>query len=177
MELRHLRYFLVLAETLNFTRAAERLQHGPAAPQPADPAKLEEELGVSLLGARPPLRLTRRALFQEHGSRLLAQLDEVRDGTRRVAEGRKRLLGIGFAPSTLYGALPELIRRLRTDAGLELGLSELITLQQVKGLKSGRIDIGFGRIRIEDAAVVQEVLHEDPLVAVCRPGIRCWARR
>ncbi len=170
MELRHLRYFLVLAETLNFTRAAERL-HMAQPPLSRQIQQLEEELGVSLLERGRPLRLTEAGrYFQEHGSRLLAQLDEVRDGTRRVAEGRKRWLGIGFAPSTLYGALPELIRRLRTDAGLELGLSELITLQQVEALKSGRIDIGFGRIRIEDAAVVQEVLHEDPLVAVLPAG-------
>lgn len=68
------------------------------------------------------------------------------------------MLGIGFAPSTLYEELPELIRQLRASGDIELGLSELITLQQVEALKRGRIDIGLERIRIDDPAVVQEVI-------------------
>ncbi|MBS7666602.1 LysR family transcriptional regulator, partial [Vibrio cholerae] len=68
--------------------------------------------------------------------------------------------------------LPELIRRLRTHEALELelGLSEMTTLQQVEALKSGRIDVGFGRIRIDDPAIVQRVLVEDRLVAVLPSG-------
>jgi DNA-binding transcriptional LysR family regulator len=66
--------------------------------------------------------------------------------------------------------LPELIRELRQDSELELGLSEMTTLQQVEALKSGRIDIAFGRIRIDDAAIAQQVLREDPLVAVLPKG-------
>jgi DNA-binding transcriptional LysR family regulator len=81
-------------------------------------------------------------------------------------------MGIGFAPSTLYGVLPELIRRLRSDEylELELGLSEMTTLQQVQALKAGRIDIGFGRIRIDDPAIHQRVLTEDRLVAALPAG-------
>ena len=174
MELRHLRYFQAVAQTLNFTRAAEQL-HIAQPPLSRQIQQLEDELGVSLLERARPLRLTEAGrYFHEHSSALLHQLDTLRDNTRRIGQGRKTWMGIGFAPSTLYGLLPELIRRLRADeAGeleLELGLSEMTTKQQVEALKAGRIDIGFGRIHIEDPAVVQQVLSQDRLMAVLPAG-------
>ncbi len=170
MELRHLRYFRVVAETLNFTRAAEQL-HLAQPPLSRQIQQLEAELGVVLLERSRPLRLTEAGrFFYEHASQLLEQLSRVCDDTRRIDKGQRRWLGIGFAPSTLYGALPELIRRLRASGDIELGLSEMVTLQQVEALKTGRIDIGFGRIHIDDAAVVQKVIREDPLVAALPAG-------
>jgi LysR family transcriptional regulator, benzoate and cis,cis-muconate-responsive activator of ben and cat genes len=170
MELRHLRYFQVLAETLNFTRAAERL-HIAQPPLSRQIQQLEDELGVALIERGRPLRLTEAGrFFHEHSSALLEQLGKVCDSTRRIGSGEKAWLGIGFAPSTLYGVLPELIRRLRSDAGLELGLSETTTVQQVEALKAGRIDIGFGRIHIDDAAIHQQVLTLEPLVVALPAG-------
>jgi len=172
MELRHLRYFQVLAETLNFTRAAERL-HIAQPPLSRQIQQLEEELGVVLLERGRPLRLTEAGrYFYEHSHTLLNQLATVCDNTRRIGAGQKTWMGIGFAPSTLYGVLPELIRRLRSDEqlDLELGLSEMTTLQQVQALKAGRIDIGFGRIRIDDPAIHQRILTEDRLVAALPAG-------
>ena len=131
--------------------------------------QLEDELGVVLLERGRPLRLTEAGrFFYEHANVLLEQLNTVCANTRRIGQGEKTWLGIGFAPSTLYGVLPELIRMLRTHEALELelGLSEMTTLQQVEALKAGRIDVGFGRIRIDDSAIVQRVLVEDRLVAV-----------
>ncbi|MGV8920217.1 MAG: LysR family transcriptional regulator [Pseudomonas sp.] len=172
MELRHLRYFQVLAESLNFTRAAERL-HMAQPPLSRQIQQLEEELGVVLLERGRPLRLTEAGrYFYEHSHTLLNQLGTVCDNTRRIGAGEKTWMGIGFAPSTLYGVLPELIRRLRSDdfLELELGLSEMTTLQQVQALKAGRIDIGFGRIHIDDPAIHQRVLIEDRLVAALPAG-------
>lgn len=170
MELRHLRYFREVARTLNFTRAAENLYIAQP-PLSRQIQQLEDELGIALLERGRPLRLTEAGrFFHEHCTQLLEQLGRVCDDTRRIAQGQKRWLGIGFAPSTLYGALPELIRRLRGDGDVELGLSELITLQQVDALKNGRIDIGFGRIHIDEPAIVQQVIRQDPLVAVMPIG-------
>ncbi len=165
-----MRYFRVLAQTLNFTRAAEQLNIAQP-PLSRQIQQLEDELGVALLERSRPLRLTEAGrFFHEHSSQLLEQLVRIGDDTRRVAAGQKRWLGIGFAPSTLYGALPELIRQLRSLGDVELGLSELITLQQLEALKSGRIDIGFGRMLFDDPTITQEILRQDPLVAALPAG-------
>lgn len=166
MELRHLRYFKVLAETLNFTRAAEQLNIAQP-PLSRQISQLEDQLGTLLVVRERPLRLTEAGrFFYEQTCTVLQQLQSISDNTRRIGQGQRQWLGIGFAPSTLYTVLPELIRELRRDRELELGLSEMTTLQQVEALKNGRIDIAFGRIHINDPAIHQQVLCEDPLVAV-----------
>lgn len=170
MELRHLRYFKVLAETLNFTRAAEIL-HIAQPPLSRQISQLEEELGTALVVRERPIRLTEAGrFFYKQVCTQLQQLETIVDTTRRIGQGQRHCLGIGFAPSTLYTSLPKLIRDLRQDRGLELSLSEMTTVEQVEALKSGRIDIGFGRIRIDDPAIEQEVLSQDPLVAVLPKG-------
>ncbi|MCI0911318.1 LysR family transcriptional regulator [Pseudomonas putida] len=170
MELRHIRYFQAVAQTLNFTRAAERL-HIAQPPLSRQIQQLEEHLGTALLERSRPLQLTEAGrFFYEQSGTLLKQLEQLCENTRRIGQGQRQWLGIGFAPSTLYAVLPELIRELRRDADLELGLQEMTTLQQIEALKSGRIDIGFGRIHFDDPAIHQEVLREDPLVAVLPVG-------
>lgn len=170
MELRHLRYFQALARTLNFTRAAEQL-HIAQPPLSRQIQQLEEMLGVALLERGRPLRLTEAGrFFHEQSATLLDQLESICDSTRRIGQGQRQWFGIGFVPSALYGVPPELIRHLRGDPELELGLLEMTTLQQVEALKSGRIDIGFGRIRIDDPAIRQSVLSEEPLVAALPAG-------
>ncbi|MFJ4054984.1 LysR family transcriptional regulator [Pseudomonas sp. NPDC089743] len=170
MELRHIRYFQAVAQTLNFTRAAERL-HIAQPPLSRQIQQLEEHLGTALLERSRPLQLTEAGrFFYEQSGTLLKQLEQLCENTRRIGQGKRQWLGIGFAPSTLYAVLPELIRELRRDADLELGLQEMTTLQQIEALKSGRIDIGFGRIHFDDPAIHQEVLREDPLVAVLPVG-------
>ncbi|MDR6676480.1 LysR family transcriptional regulator [Pseudomonas oryzihabitans] len=170
MELRQLRYFCVLAKTLNFTRAAELL-HIAQPPLSRQIQQMEDELGVVLIERGRPLKLTEAGrFFNEQAAQLLEQFERTCADTRRMSEASKRFLSIGFAPSTLYGQLPDLIRRLRSHGDIELNLAELITLQQVEALKRGRIDIGFGRILIEDPSITQVILREDPLVAVLPEG-------
>ncbi|MBF4209240.1 LysR family transcriptional regulator [Pseudomonas donghuensis] len=170
MELRHLRYFRVLAQTLNFTRAAEQL-HIAQPPLSRQIRQLEDTLGVELLERGRPLRLTEAGrFFHEQSAALLDQLEQIAEGTRRIANSERQWLRIGFAPSTLYDLLPELIRQLRRNEKLELGLQEMITLQQVEALKAGRIDVGFGRIHIKDPAIEQVLLREEALVVALPCG-------
>jgi DNA-binding transcriptional LysR family regulator len=178
MELRHLRYFAAVARELNFSRAAERL-HIAQPPLSRQIRQLEDELGAQLFDRRArPVRLTAAGQFF-HGQavQLLERLDEVRAATGRIARGGREWFGIGFVPSTLYGPLPEVIRRFReSEPGVDVGLSELTTLQQVEALKAGRIDVGFGRLRFDDDRIDGEVVSEERVV-VALPATHRFSRR
>ena len=151
VELRHLRYFTTVAAEGSFSRAAEKL-HIAQPPLSRQVQQLEDELGVRLLDRGRPLTLTEpgRYLF-EQGRQILQRIDEMRAMTKRIAKGMVLQFNIGFVASTLYDALPELIRRFRIIApDAEVNLLEMTTLEQVAALKDGRIDVGFGRLRFDD---------------------------
>ncbi|QGZ63603.1 LysR family transcriptional regulator [Paraburkholderia acidisoli] len=171
MELRHLRYFVAVAEEKNFTRAAERLNIAQP-PLSRQIQQLEETLGVQLLerGSRP-LKLTETGkFFYSHASQLLAQTAELESMTRRVGN-IERSLSVGFVGSTLYGLLPKIIRRFRDEnPTVELSLHEMSTMDQLRALKEGRIDVGFGRIRTEDVNIRRVVLREEKLIAALPQG-------
>ena len=166
MELRHLRYFVAVAEQRNFTRAAEKLF---IAQPPLTRAikQLEEEIGANLFIRKARgLELTSGgAYFLTHAQMILDKVEATIVDTRRIALNRKTMFSIGFVPSVFYGQLPLMVRRLRQNKNLEIVLHELKTREQVEALKAGKIDIGFGRISIEDPDVDQEKLFDEPLVA------------
>ncbi|MCT7654485.1 LysR substrate-binding domain-containing protein [Oceanimonas sp. NS1] len=95
----------------------------------------------------------------------MERLEASIEGTRQIAQLRKTVFAIGFVPSVFYGQLPLMVRRLRRNKNLEIVLHELKTQDQIEALKSGKIDIGFGRVRIDDPDVEQEVLFNEPLIA------------
>jgi LysR family transcriptional regulator, benzoate and cis,cis-muconate-responsive activator of ben and cat genes len=85
---------------------------------------------------------------------------------RRLQEAERPRFSIGFVASTLYGYLPEVIRRYRAARpGVELTLLELTTIEQIAALKDGRIDVGFGRIPFADAAIERTLLRNEKLCA------------
>lgn len=166
MDLRHLRYFVAVADEQNFTRAAEKL-HISQPPLSRQIQDLEEELGLPLFerGSRP-LKLTEGGrFFYGHATRLLEQAAQAIRTTKRIAQVQRRLV-IGFVPSTIYGALPRLVRLFRAaQPQTELALVEMSSVEQIEALKNGRIDVGFGRVRLDDPSVKREILREEPLVA------------
>lgn len=171
MELRHLRYFVAVAEERNFTRAAERL-HIAQPPLSRQIQQLEESLGVLLFerGSRPLNLSDTGRFFYSHAVQLLAQTAELESMTRRVGK-IERSLSVGFVGSTLYGMLPKIIRRFRDEnSAVELSLHELSTMDQIKALKEGRIDVGFGRIRHEDPSVRRVVLREERMIVALPLG-------
>ena len=171
MELRHLRYFCVVAEELNLTCAAERL-HMSQPPLSRQIKQLEQEVGADLFERGPRgLRLTPTGLFfQQHALQILEKVDATVEATRRMARSKRVLFGIGFVPSVFYGQLPLLVRDLRQKDNVELSLADLTTVQQIQALKAGRIDMGFGRMRIDDPEVEQEVLFDEPIMAAVPCG-------
>lgn len=172
MELRHLRYFEVVGKTLNFTRAAEQL-HIAQPPLSRQIREIEEELGTELIDrSSRPIALTKAGtFFLEQCVQILSRFEEAKEGTRRIGQGKKRWFGIGFVPSVLYGFLPELIKEYRSaNSDIEVVFSELTTIQQAEALKAGRIDVGFGRLLLEDPEIRCDVFEEEPLVAALPVG-------
>ncbi len=171
IELRHLRYFVAVAEERNFTRAAQRL-HIAQPPLSRQIQQLEEALGVQLFERNSrPLKLTDTGrFFYSHAVQLLAQTAELESMTRRVGK-IERSLSVGFVGSTLYGLLPKIIRRFRQENGaVELSLHEMSTMDQIQALKEGRIDVGFGRIRLEDPSIRRVVLREERMIVALPIG-------
>lgn len=165
MKLHQLRYFVAVAREQNFTRAAERLNIAQP-PLSRQIQQLEQEIGVQLIerGSRP-VRLTEAGkLFYDQAVMALEHLDEMVDMTRRFAATARRRLGAGFVSSTLYGHLPEVIRRFRAARpDIDVMLHEMTSLEQIAALKEGLIDVGFGRIPKDDPQVDRVLMRNEPL--------------
>ena len=116
MEYRHLRFFIAVAEELNFTRAAARLR--VAQPHLSrEIRRLESELEISLF-ARDRKRVTLTAaggVFLERVRRVLAETDEAVRTARRADRGETGLVRVGFASSAGFGLFPDVVRRFRLE--------------------------------------------------------------
>ena len=171
MELRQLRYFVAVAQTRNFTRAAEQL-HIAQPPLSRQIQQLEDELGVQLLLRNSrPLRLTDAGrVFREQALQILARVEQMKTATQRTGRNERSVLSIGFVASTLYSGMPLLVRRLRQQRPeLDIQLLEMMSMDQMEALKTGRIDVGFGRVRAIDPAVERIVMREERLVVALPP--------
>ncbi len=178
MELRQIRYFQCVARELSFTKAA-KLLHIAQPPLSRQIKMLEEELGVAVferLGRGIQLTEAGR-YFLDQTEKMTSRLEETINATRRIGRSERMWFGIGFVPSTLYGHMPALIRQLREmNDQAEISLVEMTTLQQFDALKSGRIDIGVGRILLKDEEIERLVLTDERL-AVALPISHPLARR
>ncbi|MQA87985.1 MAG: LysR family transcriptional regulator [Streptosporangiales bacterium] len=169
MELRHVRYFVAVAEERSFTRAAERLRVAQS-PLSQQIRKLERELGVELF-----VRTTRSVQLTHAGSvfygrarRLLAGSDEAVTAAQKAARGELGRLSLGFTGSATYELLPALVRAYHErnpDVTLDLH-SEMLTPAQVDALLEGRIAVGVLRPPVNAKGLVVEVLREEPIVVL-----------
>ncbi|MFD9741844.1 LysR substrate-binding domain-containing protein [Umezawaea sp. NPDC059074] len=169
MELRHLRYFVAVAEECHFGRAADRL-HIAQPPLSQQIRQLEAELGVRLL-----TRTTRKVELTPAGERyleraraVLATVDAAGEEAARIAAGEIGRLAIGFTGSATYELLPTLVRVLRDDfPGLDLDLKcEMLTREQVSALLDHTLDLGFLRPPVHALGLDVRVLRREPLIAV-----------
>jgi len=114
MDLRQLRYFVAVATTKNFTRAAEQV-HIAQPPLSRQIQQLEDELGVQLIQRNSrPLRLTEAGrLFYEQSLQVLQKVEQMKTGARQAASGERQSISIAYVASTLYGGLPMLVRMFR----------------------------------------------------------------
>lgn len=142
MELRHLRYFVAVAEEENVTRAAARLRvsQPPLSRQIQD---LEAELGLQLLErTAKSVRLTEAGrVFYQEARAVLQRVEDAIATARAVADGDAGELHIGYAPSLTVELLPKALRTFRESSpGVKVSLHDLSTEQMLSGLRDGSLD-------------------------------------
>jgi DNA-binding transcriptional LysR family regulator len=164
MELRHLRYFLAVAEELNFSRAAQRL-HIAQPPLSQQIRQLEDELGMQLFerGSRP-LRLTEVGrFFQTEALGVIAKLDQAVAGARRIGRGQVGWIGIGYVGSAMNLLLPPVLKRFHTEhPDVEVLLYEMLAYDLPAALLDRRVHVGFARPGIDHGELIEESLYEEP---------------
>ena len=167
MELRHLRYFVTVAEELHFGRAAERLFISQP-PLSQQIQQLEREIGVSLFQRTSrSVKLTPAGeIFLRDARQILADVERAVSAAKRAARGEEGWLGIGFAASATYDLLPAVLHDFRESyPAIELSLVELNAAEQAIALQDQSIHVGFARPPIEgDSLLVGAILNE-PFVA------------
>ena len=169
MELRHMRYFVAVAQERSFTRAAERLLIAQS-PLSRQIRKLERDVGVELFA-----RTTRSVsltyagqVFYEAAVQLLEASDEVIETTRKASRGEFGKLSVGFTGAATYELLPVILRAYadrHPDVTIEVK-SDMDTPQQVEALLEGRLAIGVLRPPIRAAGLTVEVLRHEPVVVL-----------
>lgn len=178
MELRHLRYFIAVAEELHFRRAAERL-HMSQPPLSQQIRQLEEEVGATLLSRNQrKVELTAAgAAFLVRAREILDAVEDAARQARRVQRGEVGRLAVGFVGSAMYSFVPELLRAFREHApDIALRLHERGTTEQLRQLDDGRLDVGFLRIPGRWPGLTFETVLEEPVVAAL-PDTHLLAQR
>jgi DNA-binding transcriptional LysR family regulator len=168
MELRQLRYFLVVADELHFARAAERL-HITQPPLTVAVRRLERELGVRLFD-RTTRRVTLTAAGQAFRDRIqvaVADIDDAAGDVADVAAGKSGKIRVGFVSSASYTTVPEAIRAFRQHRPrVDLVLHPLTSGEQVEQLLDGNLDLGLIRDPGDVPGLNLELLSTEDLVAV-----------
>lgn len=168
LDLRLLRAFIVVAEELHFSRAAERL--GIAQPPLSQQIRrLEDKVGCALF-----VRGTRKVHLTEAGRSLLTtayrifeQLGHGLEATRRAGRGETGRLRVAFPTSLTLTILPQIIRSYQnTYPAVDLELQEMPTAPQLEALRAGTIDVGFLREPTKDPDLDFETIFVEQFVAV-----------
>jgi len=169
MELRQIRSFLSIAETLHFGRTAELIHLS----QPALSLQikaLEEEVGVRLFERnRRKTTLTAAGLaFRDDAAAALSQLEQAMRSARLAANGKLGLLRIGFISTVGSEIVPNIVRQFRElNPEVEFSLRAIPTADQVQMLESGSLDIGFFRLPIGGHSALEVVtVHRERFVLV-----------
>ena len=168
VELRHLRYFVAVAEELNFSRAAERL-HMAQPPLSVAIRQLEQEVGSELF-----LRTTREVKLTAAGHALLAgarrtlgEVDRSLAAARRAAAGELGSLRVGFSWSARFETLPALGQAFRAShPDVELLTEEMWNARMPDALRSGAIDLAVSICPEVDGELSYQPIRRESLVAL-----------
>ncbi len=172
VELRHLRYFVAVAEELHFGRAAARL-HMAQPPLSQAIRRLEAAVGCPLLARTSrSVRLTPAGTaFLERARRTLRTVDEDILEARSIGAGQTGRLNVGFVGSGMLTTLPEILSRyVAAYPGVQLQLHESFTSRVVDGLLAGDVDAGIVRDAEPVDGLVATPMLSEPFIAILPAG-------
>jgi LysR family hca operon transcriptional activator len=168
MELRHLRYFVAVAEEGSLTVAAEKRLHTAQPSLSRQLRDLEQEVGTPLFtrGARGIALTPAGRAFLDHARLALGQATEAIQAARRAARPAKAAFSVGFLTGQEVDWLPHVTRILRAELpNIDFKVSSLYSPDAADALQSGEIDLGFLRVEPRPDVTYQIVAHE-PLVVI-----------
>src|ERR1700761_8078227 len=169
MELRHLRYFIAVAEEGSFLTAAQRRLNTSQPSLGRQIRDLEAEVGVKLLerqgrGAAPT---DAGRVFLDHARLALSQVEAAADGARRTAQPQRPVLSMGFMVGLEVMWLPHLLRILREEEPeVEVTLCSLSSPELALALTRGKLDVAFLRPEKQSLGLTFKLLAKEPLIAV-----------
>jgi DNA-binding transcriptional LysR family regulator len=173
MELRHLRYFVTVADELHFGRAAKRLNMSQP-PLSRQIQELEEELGFPLfIREHHKVELTGPGrVYLAQVKRILDQLDIARQEAVAIARGRKGQLRIGYGVHLPDGYLPRVVAALSAERNLDIDILEAPSPRVLQMLREKTVDVAFVMTPFEKAGLVVRELMREPLMIVVAAGHR-----
>ena len=180
MELRHLRYFIAVAEEGSFLTAAQRRLNTSQPSLSRQIRDLESEVGVQLLErqARGVALTEAGRVFLDHARLALSQVEAAADGARRTAQPQKPALSMGFMVGLEVMWLPHLLRILREEEPeVEVTLCSQSSPELALALTRGKLDIAFLRPEKQNGGVTFKLLAKEPLIAVLPADHRLAARK
>ena len=169
MELRHLRYFIAVAETGSMTEAAEQRLHTAQPSLSRQIRDLEAELGVTLLirGARGVELTPAGKVFLDHARMVFLQVEAAAEAARRAAEPAKTSFTIGFLSGYEMDWLPAIMSILRDELpDIEVVISSQESPNLAAALVRGKIDVAFLRPEKQASGLAYRRLRKDPLIVV-----------
>jgi LysR family hca operon transcriptional activator len=180
MELRHLRYFVAVAEEGSLTNAAERRLHTAQPSLSRQIRDLELEVGVKLLerGARGIELTPAGRTFLDHARLALLQVEAAGEAARRAAQPAKATFMIGFLTGHEMVWLPDALRILREEEpGIEITLASQPSPDLAGALMRGKVDVAFLRREKEAPGITFKFIIKEPLVAMVPTGHRLASRK
>jgi len=180
MELRHLRYFIAVAEEGSLTVAAEKRLHTSQPSLSRQIRDLEYQVGVPLLSrsARGVELTDAGRAFLDHARLALAQVDAAREAARRAARPLKPIFAVGFLSGQEVIWLAEATRVLAGDLqNIEMTVSSEHSPDLADGLSMGRLDIAFMRAEPDQPALEYVTVSREPFVVVMPSDHRLTAHK
>jgi len=175
VELRHLRYFVAVAESGSFTQAAEQRLHTAQPSLSRQIRELEMEVGVQLLEreARGISLTPAGRVFLDHARLALLQVDAAAEAARLAAKPGKPVFVVGFLMGQEVAWLPETLRILREEGpDVEIMIVSQSSPQLAAALMQGRVDVAFLRRERSTTGLEFRLLVSEPLLVLLPAGHR-----